>query len=246
MKRTLILLFIFMTGCSSRSWRDASRESTGIAKKAAEQKEDILQIYYARAFSWRGYFAIHPWVAWKKSEDTKYTVAHVTAWNHRRENTTISVSQDLPDRKWFDSEPTILFQIEGPTARRAITEVEQLIKDYPFKDGYRLWPGPNSNTFVSHLIRHIEALETELPPHAIGKDYFGPTQFFAKSPSGTGFQLSLWGALGITLGLQEGVEFNFLSLNFGLDLWPPAIKLPFIGRLGFADKKTPNTDSEQN
>ena len=57
------------TSCSSKSWREASRESTGIAPKAIDLKEDFVQVYYARAFSWRGYLGIHPWIAWKKKEE---------------------------------------------------------------------------------------------------------------------------------------------------------------------------------
>lgn len=224
-------------GCSTKSWRDASRKSVGLATPASEQKEDIFQIYYARAFSWRGYFGIHPWVAWKKSEDPEYTVAQVMAWNlYRGEASAISVKPDLPDREWYDNAPVLMYEVKGEKARRIIEKVQKKIQEYPFHEQYRIWPGPNSNTFVAYLIRNIEELKVELPSSAIGKDYLGPTHFLAASPSGTGFQLSLWGALGLTLGLGEGVEINLLGLNFGVDIWTPALKLPFVGRLGFADR----------
>ena len=35
------------------------------------------------------------------------------------------------------------------------------------------------------------------------------------------------------VGLEEGVELNVLGLSFGVDLNPPALKLPVIGRVGF-------------
>ncbi len=225
-----------MFGCSSKSWKDASRESVGIAPKAADLTEDIVQIYYARAFSWRGALGIHPWIAWKKLEDPSYKVAHVTSWNHRRLGTTVSVEEDLPDRKWFDSEPTLLFEARGEKARRIIDELEPLIANYPFADKYRIWPGPNSNTFVSYLIREIEGLDIELPASAIGKDYLGATKLVATSPSGSGITVSLLGALGFTLGLGEGIEVNLLGLHFGVDVYTPALKLPIVGRLGFKDQ----------
>jgi hypothetical protein len=34
---------------------------------------------------------------------------------------------------------------------------------------------------------------------------------------------------------EEGVEFNLLGLNFGIDFIKPAFKLPFIGRLGVGE-----------
>jgi hypothetical protein len=34
------------------------------------------------------------------------------------------------------------------------------------------------------------------------------------------------------LALEEGLEVNLLGLTFGLDINPPALKLPGIGRIG--------------
>ncbi|MNY42157.1 hypothetical protein D3C86_1770210 [compost metagenome] len=38
------------------------------------------------------------------------------------------------------------------------------------------------------------------------------------------------------MGLAEGIEINLLGMSFGIDFARPAIKLPFVGRLGFKDK----------
>jgi hypothetical protein len=56
----------------------------------------------------------------------------------------------------------------------------------------------------------------------------------AAAPSGSGFQLSLWGLAGILLAADEGLEINLLGLSLGLAAVRPALKLPAIGRLGFA------------
>jgi hypothetical protein len=53
-----------------------------------------------------------------------------------------------------------------------------------------------------------------------------------RTPSGTGYQLSLLGVFGITLAREEGIELNLLGLSFGIDILKPALKLPFVGRLG--------------
>ena len=55
------------------------------------------------------------------------------------------------------------------------------------------------------------------------------------SIGGSGVQVSLVGLLGLTLGMREGVEINVLGLVLGLDVLNPALKLPAIGRLGFAN-----------
>jgi hypothetical protein len=44
------------------------------------------------------------------------------------------------------------------------------------------------------------------------------------------------GVLGVSLGRQEGFELNLLGLNFGIDFLNPALKLPFIGRLGVSER----------
>lgn len=237
MKIITFITLLLLTSCSSRrSWREASRESIGIAPKASELKEDIVQVYYARAFSWRGYFGIHPWIAWKEKSEAQYNIAQVTSWSVRRSGSSVSVIQDLPDRKWFDSDPTILFEARNQKATQIIKQLKKLIDKYPYKDIYRVWPGPNSNTFVSYLIRHIDELDIELPPTAIGKDYLGKSQFATNTASNTGFTLSAFGLLGFTLGLKEGIEANIFGLHFGLDFWTPALKLPFAGRVGFKDQ----------
>lgn len=231
----ILSLLFFLSGCTSKSWRDASRKSVGIAPKASELKDDIVQIYYARAFKWRGWFGVHPWIAWKKKEERQYTVAQVTAWNIRREGKSINMKKDLPDRLWYDSYPTIMFEARGEKAAKIISQLKPLIEKYPFKDQYRVWPGPNSNTFISYLIRNIDELDIELPATAIGKDYFGDSKFVSNSASNTGFTLSAYGVLGLSLGAAEGIEFNLFGLHFGIDLWAPALKLPFIGRVGLPD-----------
>ena len=106
-----------------------------------------------------------------------------------------------------------------------------------YRDGYRLWPGPNSNTLVAELVRAVDELQVDLPPTAIGKDFLPNWRIVAPAPSGTGWQVSLGGALGVLVALEEGIEINLLGAVFGVDLNPPAFKLPIVGRLGFPQGK---------
>jgi hypothetical protein len=55
---------------------------------------------------------------------------------------------------------------------------------------------------------------------------------FAAAPSGSGFQVSLYGVAGILVAAEEGFEMNLLGLSLGVDPVRPALKLPAIGRLG--------------
>ena len=43
----------------AESWQSARRDSANIAPTPEQAPEAIVQVYGARAWSWRGYFAVH-------------------------------------------------------------------------------------------------------------------------------------------------------------------------------------------
>ncbi len=214
-------------------WRTASRESAGVAPDPASITAPVVQVYAARAFNWRGLFAVHSWIAVKGEGADAYTVYQVFGWNERHGRSVVDVRRDLPDRRWYDAEPEVLADIRGPRAAALIVPIEQAVQRYPYSRDYRLWPGPNSNTFVAYVAREVPALGLHLPVTAIGKDYLAEGALFGSAPSGSGAQLSLFGALGVLLARDEGLEINVLGLVFGLDVLRPALKLPGIGRVGW-------------
>jgi hypothetical protein len=105
---------------------------------------------------------------------------------------------------------------------------------------YRLWPGPNSNTFVASVLRAAPELEIALPPEAIGKDYRIDGALLGRTASLTGFEASLYGLLGIKVGKVEGIEFNLLGLVAGFDAEHPALKIPAFGRIAL-DRAAPRS-----
>jgi hypothetical protein len=54
------------------------------------------------------------------------------------------------------------------------------------------------------------------------------------APSGSGFQLSLYGLFGILFAARKDLEVNLLGLSLAVDPIRPALKLPALGRLGMA------------
>ena len=77
------------------------------------------------------------------------------------------------------------------------------IERYPYATAYVTWPGPNSNTFLAWIGREVPDLRLVLPSTAIGKDFLGK-QLAARTPSGTGLQISLGGLLGIAVRRRGG------------------------------------------
>ncbi len=221
--------------CAHRDWRTASRDSAGIAPLPTEQSQAIVQVYAARAINWRGVFAVHSWIATKEKNADHYVTYHVIGFRLKRTGSTVVIEKDLPDRRWFGAEPFIIHDIRGSKAESAIAKIAAAAKTYPYDKTYRAWPGPNSNTFISHIIRRVPEIGVELPPHAIGKDWLDNGRPFDWTESGTGVQLSLFGLLGLSLGLAEGIELNVIGLNLGIDFWRPALKLPLVGRVGIKD-----------
>jgi hypothetical protein len=147
----------------------------------------------------------------------------------------VVVTRDgIPDQYWYGYEPELLADIRGQRAESAIARIESLIDEYPYQNQYRIWPGPNSNTYTAYLIRGVEELVVDLPPTAIGKDYIDRVGT-EEAPSKTGYQFLAHGMFGITLALQEGLEINLLGATYGVDLNPLALKLPCIGRFGFVN-----------
>jgi hypothetical protein len=212
-----------------RDFRTADRSSAGLAPHAESTQEAVVQVYFARALNWRGIFGVHTWVATKPAE---YTVHQVIGWRLYRGLPAVVSARGVPDARWFGNEPTVIADLRGDAAAKAIPKIVEAVGNYPYAEEYAVWPGPNSNTFVAHIGRQVPELRMDLPSTAIGKDYPINGSMVDRTPSGTGYQLSLLGILGLSLGREEGVEINLLGLNFGVDFIKPAIKLPFVGRLG--------------
>lgn len=220
-----------------RSWRTAPRHSAGIAPDpAANAGTAIVQVYAAQTYGWRGYFAVHPWVIYKRSGDTAFTRYDVIGWGG---NNVVRRNHALPDGLWFGATPQVLADHRGAGVDAMIDQIEAAIASYPWPDEYRAYPGPNSNTFVAHIGREVPALNLDMPANAIGKDYRPLTNPVGLSASGHGVQASLFGLLGFTAGVEEGLELNVLGLGFGIDLNRPALRLPSIGRLGMDNQADP-------
>ncbi|MAN80688.1 MAG: hypothetical protein CMM77_17330 [Rhodospirillaceae bacterium] len=213
-------------------WRTASREPLGIAPDPAVAKEAIVQVYAARAFSWRGIFGVHTWIATKPTDAEAFTVYEIIGWRARHGGSALVITEKEPDQRWFGAEPEIIADKRGPGVDDMIKRIDTAARAYPHARTYTVWPGPNSNTFTAHVARAVPELNLDLPPTAIGKDYLPEGRFAAKTPSGTGYQVSLFGLLGVMAGVEEGVELNILGLTFGIDPKDLAIKLPLAGRLG--------------
>jgi hypothetical protein len=214
-------------------WYAASREPTGLAPDPAKTPEAVLQVYGARAISWRGAFSLHTWIAFKPAGAAAYERYDVIGWGVERGQPAVRRDRMGPDNYWFGNKPALILDRRGPEVDGLIAKVREAIKTYPYPDTYVTWPGPNSNTFTAYIGREVPELGLNMPSNAVGKDYLANGALVAMTPSGTGAQFSLLGVAGVLIGADEGIEVNLFGLALGIDVLNPALKLPGIGRVGF-------------
>lgn len=167
----VLILLCALTGCTADDWRSASREPAGIAPDPALTQEAVVQVYAASAWGWRGWFAVHTWVATKRTGADTYTVYEVIGWRLRRGLPVVRIEPDAPDRYWFGERPELVAEFRGPEYEQVIDKVDAAARSYPWPDTYKAFPGPNSNTFTAWIIQQVPELDVRLPFSAIGSGY---------------------------------------------------------------------------
>ncbi|TMJ02720.1 MAG: DUF3750 domain-containing protein [Alphaproteobacteria bacterium] len=219
-------LFAYDNG--PRSWRDADWSSSRTLPAAADYTPARVLVMNGQTGGWKGTVAVHSWIVLKREGARSWTRYDVVGWGNP-----VRTNGWAPDGLWYGNKPTVLVDISGAQATALIPRVEDAVKRYQFANAgdYRVWPGPNSNTFVATVLRAVPELGVTMPPNAIGRDY-RPYPYLGLSDSGTGIEASLWGVLGMKMGWVEGIEVNVLGLVAGVDLRRPAVKLPGFGRIG--------------
>ena len=152
-------------------WQTASRESAGIAPDPAAFRGAVVQVYGASAYGWRGWFGIHTWIAVKPTAADTYRIYDVVGWRVQHGRPALRIYADIPDRYWFGSRPALLLDRRGEGVDGLIDAIDEAARRYPWADEYRLFPGPNSNTFPAWIALQVPEFGLELPLRAIGSRY---------------------------------------------------------------------------
>jgi hypothetical protein len=212
------------------SWRNADWSSIGALPPAAAHPQARILVLSGRTGGLKGVVAVHSWIVFKRQNAANWTRYDVVGWGNP-----VRLNGWAPDGRWFGTAPTVVADVKGDKAEAMIPAIERAVKDYRYSnDGdYRLWPGPNSNSFVAAILRAVPQMQAVMPPNAIGRD-FRPSPYLGWTDSGTGVEANLFGLLGLKAGWVEGFEMNVLGLVAGFDIRQPALKLPAFGRIGLA------------
>jgi hypothetical protein len=218
----------YAAGTGARSWRDADWSSTGALPPASQFKPARVVVFTGTTGGWKGVFSVHSWIVFKRENASAWTRYDVVGWGNP-----VRTNGWPADGRWFGNMPVAIADVSGSGAETLIPKIETAVRSYTFRNvgDYRIWPGPNSNSFTATVLRAVPELGVELPPNAVGRDF--RERFYAGlTDSGTGVELNMFGLAGLKLGWAEGVEVNLLGLVAGLDLRHPGVKLPGFGRIG--------------
>ena len=174
----LLAIFIPITVSASvfygqgwpQSWRTADWSATNTLPDPDVDTPAMIRVYAARSGRWKGIFATHHWMVTKRTGDIEYNRYDVVGWG-----TPVRKNNYAPDARWYSNDPMVVYELRGPEADKLIPKVEQAVASYRWqkRGSYFVWPGPNSNTFVAHILRQVPELKAEMDPTGVGKDYLG-------------------------------------------------------------------------
>ena len=146
----LFVLPVLVSGClpdgrNGARWYEARRDPTGLAPDPATTPEAMIQVYAARAVSWRGIFSVHTWIAVKPTGAQRYTRYEVLGFGVANGAPAVRVDRTGPDNYWFGARPRLVLDRRGPDIDAIIDKIRAAVARYPYPHDYRAWPGPNSN-----------------------------------------------------------------------------------------------------
>jgi hypothetical protein len=127
-----LLLLPALVGCAvferaRSSWWELERGPSGQAPDPATTPEAVVQIYAARAVSWRGIFAVHTWIATKRGRAPAYTRYEVIGWGVDRGWPAIRVNRTGPDNYWFGDRPQKLVDLRGAGVDQVIAKIDAAV-----------------------------------------------------------------------------------------------------------------------
>jgi hypothetical protein len=172
----LVVIGVVSGGCvvlqrvGTNYW-ELERGPSGQAPDPGTTREPVIQVYAARTVGWRGLVAVHTWITLKPRDADSYTRYEVIGWGVDRGVPALRVNRGRPDNYWFGARPERLVDLRGDGVDAIITRIESAVAAYSYSSIYRMWPGPNSNTFTACIGRSVPELKLALPWNAIGQDY---------------------------------------------------------------------------
>lgn len=233
----IALLFLLPAGLSvlvwklgehPASWSTADWSSAAILPLARDDETAAVYVLAARTGGLKGALSEHSWVVLKPRGASAYERFDKVGWG-----SPIRRNGYAADGRWYSNTPRLVAELKGEAAERAIPKVRAAIESYPFaaRGGYRIFPGPNSNSFVAHVLHAVPELGAVLPPTAVGRDFPVDGRLVTLDTQAWELRASLYGYAGFAIGARSGLELQFLGLVAGVDPLRGLLKVPGFGNL---------------
>ncbi|PSJ54346.1 DUF3750 domain-containing protein [Kumtagia ephedrae] len=213
------------------SWRDADWSSSGLLAEPQDDPEAAIYVMAARTGGLKGALSVHSWIVTKAAGASSYQRYDKVGWG-----SPVRRNGYPADARWYSNLPTVVRKISGGEAERLIPKVEAAIAAYPYgrPGDYRIWPGPNSNSFVAHVLAAVPELGAKMPSNATGRDFAPGFASVAWLPGTRDLHATLGGYLGFSAGITSGLEMHFLGLVAGVDITEPGLKIPAFGTVSLS------------
>lgn len=243
MRNLLFLALLLIGACVGPSPELLTEEEDWMVVVATVRLPDYMD-WYTR-------FAEHAWIDVKQGAESEWSRIEIGGQSSGVMIFPITSKEARATHRW-DNRVSVLETLVGEAARSAIPQIKTQARaqeDFghqtweateddgwyvritqPTGRAYDAYPGPNSNTLIASIVEGVPDLHAELHHNSVGKDY--PQGFrVGRTSSGFGFEVDS-GYLGAGLGLRQGLELHLGQLTAGVGLWPPALKLPLLPRIG--------------
>ena len=202
-----------------RHWSEARWASAGLAPDPATTPEAVVQVYAARTWGWKGVFAVHSWLVMKRAGADAYERYEVVGWGVRHGRPALRRDMREVDGYWAGNRPPILVDHRGAEAEALIGQIEVAIAAYPYPTSTA--PGRGRTRIRSSRTSGAACRNSAWScPRPRSARITSPTAICsARTPSGTGYQMSLLGLLGLSVSRDEGLELNLLGLSWASTRW---------------------------
>src|SRR6201987_2233219 len=114
----------------------ASRDPTGLAPDPETTPDAVIQVYAARAVSWRGVFSVHTWIAVKPTGAQRYKRYEVLGFGVANGAPAVRVDRMGPDNYWFGARPKIIYERRGPDVDGMIEDIRAAVVPFPYRHGF--------------------------------------------------------------------------------------------------------------
>ena len=130
-------------------WGNWDRTMASELLPAAAHPQARAMVMTGRTRGWKGVVAVHSWIVVKGENERAWRRYDVTRWGQP-----VRLNWWPPDL-YFGERGTVILDVRGAQAQTLIPRIEAAVRNYQYNhDGdYRIWPGPNSNTFVASVLR---------------------------------------------------------------------------------------------